>query len=140
VEDKRTLSEVVPLLVAALVCDVAVADPTTGKKNLIGIFHTVFAERFPTKRPMTLYMKVADARGYYEFEARYVQVESGRTLASAKGSIQAPDRLGSTDLYIPFPPLPIPAEGQYEFQVWANSRFLGSISLDARPRPRPERA
>lgn len=133
--DKPPLSEVVPVLVAALVCDVAVADPTTGKKSLIGIFGRVFVEKFPAKRPMTLYIKLTDAEGYYEFDARYVQSDSGNMLAGAKGKMQASDRLASTDLYIPFPPLPIPSEGRYEFQIWANGKFLGSASIDARPRP-----
>ena len=55
--------ETVPLLVAALICDVAVADPSTRKQNLIGIFDRVVASKFPTSRQMHLYIKLADAEG-----------------------------------------------------------------------------
>ncbi len=129
--ENQPLSEIAPLLVAALVCDVAVADPTTGKKNLIGIFDQVRVGEFPTKRPITLYFKIGDAEGRYEFEVRYVRAETDEVLAKAEGEVQARDRLSSTDLYISFPPIPIPATGRYEFQIWANSMFLGSTFIDA---------
>ena len=135
-QEKKTLSNVVPVLVATLVCDVAVADPSTGKKNLIGIFDRVFVGEFPTKRALSLYMKVTDADGDYEFEARWVQVNSGKVLAQAGGGLHSNNKLASIDLIIPFPPLPIPKEGRYEFQIWANSMFLGATFIDAITRPK----
>ena len=136
-QEKNSLSNVVPVLVAALVCDVAVADPSTGKKTLVGIFDRVNVSQFPTKRRMSLYIKVTDAEGYYEFEVRYVQVNSGQVLAEAKGEMHSNNRLISLDLHIEFPPLPIPEAGRYEFQAWANSMFLGSTFIDAMPRLQP---
>ena len=126
-----TPSRVVPLLVAALVCDSAVVDPTTGKKSLIGVFDTIHIGKFPTQRPISLYFKVADAEGYYKLEVRYIRVGTGEILAQAEGEMMATDRLTSTDLHHPFPPLPIPAEDRYEFQIWANSMYLGSTSVRA---------
>lgn len=133
---KKPLSNVVPVLVAALVCDVAVADPSTGKKNLIGIFDRIFVGEFPTTRRLSIYMKITDADGNYELEARYVQANSGTVLAQAGGNLQSNDKLASIDLIIPFPPLPIPKEGRYEFQIWANSMFLGATFIDAIQRSR----
>lgn len=129
--EKQSLSEVVPLLVAALVCDTATVDPSTGKKSLIGIFDIVHVLEFPTQRPVSLYFKVADAEGFYECEVRYVQSDTGEVLANAKGGLAVNNRLASSDLHLPFPPLPIPAMGRYEFQIWANSMFLGSTSVRA---------
>ena len=124
-------SEVVPLLVAALVCDVAVADPSTGKKSLIGIFDIVHVVQFPTQQPISLYFKVADAEGFYKFVVRYVQVCTSEVLVQVEGELRATDRLAASDLHLPFTPLPIPTEGRYEFQIWANSMFLGSTSIAA---------
>ena len=126
--------ETVPLLVAALICDVAVVDPSTRKQNLIGIFDRVVASKFPTERQMHLYIKLADAEGEYEIEAKYVHRESGSKLAEAKTKLEIKDRLLTTDFYIPFPPLQIPQQGRYEFQIWANSIFLGTAFLDAEER------
>ena len=124
-------SRVVPLLVAALICDVAVADPSTGKKNLIGIFDRVEVGAFPTQRAMSLYFKLADAEGSYDIAVKYIERKSNSEIAVAKTTLQVWDRLSSTDLYIPFPPLPIPRKGRYEFQIWANAVFLGTAFLDA---------
>ena len=105
---KRTLSQVVPVLVAALVCDVAIEDPSTGKKNLIGIFNRIHVTNFPTAREVFVYLKVTDAQGDYDTEVRYVQVNSGKLLAGANGELHATDRLASIDTAVRFPPLPIP--------------------------------
>jgi hypothetical protein len=139
-QGKKALSNVTPVLVAAIVCDVAVADPSTQKKNLIGIFDRVFVEKFPTKRPISLYIKVTDAEGYYQTEVRYIQVSPGKILAKAEGELNSKNRLASIDLIVPFPPLPIPEEGRYEFQIWANSIFLGSTFIDAVSRTKPKGA
>ena len=130
-QGKQILSQIVPVLAAALVCDVACTDPSTGKHTLIGIFHTLHVMRFPTQRPYSLYLKVSGAEGYYEMDVRFVHVASSKILAKAEGKMQSNSRVVAMDLYIPFPPLKIPSEGQYEFQVWANSVYLGSTCIDA---------
>ena len=135
-QEEKSLSEVIPVLVAVLVCDVAVADPSSGKKNLIGIFDRINVTQFPTQRAMSVYMKLADAEGLYKIECRYVQTSSGEVLAKGEGEVQIKDRLHSCDLVMPFPPLQIPSEGRYEFQIWSNQVFLGAAFLDAVPRPR----
>ncbi len=132
-QEERSLSKVIPVLVAVLVCDTAVADPTTGKKNLIGIFDRINVRTFPTQRPMSLYVKLTDAEGPYKVEVRYVQTNSGQELARAEGEAQFASRLGSLDFSIPLPPLPIPSEGRYEFQIWANNVYLGGTFIDAAP-------
>ena len=129
--DKQPLSNVVPLLVAALMCDAAVEDPSTGKKSLIGVFDLVYVKEFPTQRPISLYFKVVDAEGLYKFDVRYVQVNIGKVLAQAEGELTVNDRLASSALHLPFPPLPMPEVGWYEFQIWANSMFLGTTSMRA---------
>lgn len=136
-EESRSRSHVVPLLVAALVCDIAVADPSTGKKSLIGIFDRVHVGKFPTQHPVSLYFKLTDAEGYYEVDVRYVEASSGKVLADAKGELEVTDRLTSVDLYMSFPPLPIPGPGRYEFQIWANGMFLGTSYIDAIQRTHP---
>ena len=116
---------------AALMCDAAVEDPSTGKKSLIGVFDLVHVKEFPTRLPISLYFKIADAEGFYEFDVRYVQVNTGKILAQAEGELTANDRLTSSEMHLPFPPLLLPELGRYEFQIWANSMFLGATSMRA---------
>ena len=128
---QRKRSQVVPVLIAALICDVAVPDPSTQKQNLIGIFDRINVGGFPARRPFSLYVKLADAEGHYDVSFRFVRSDTGEQLAEATGNLDATDRLASTDLSINFPPLSIPDAGRYEFQVWANDMFLGSTFINA---------
>ena len=123
-------SQVVPVLVAVLVCDVACTDPSTGKHSLIGLFDRIHVSNFPAERPMSLYFKLTDAEGRYELDAKFVQVGSGKTLATAKSTFNVADRLVSAQFHVPFPPLKIPSPGRYEFQIWTNSVFLGATFMD----------
>lgn len=125
-------SEVIPLLVAALVCDVAVADPSTGKTNLIGVFDIITVVTFPTARPISLYLKLTDAEGFYRINIRYVRVSDGMVIAEAGGELKATNRLESIDAVITFPPLPIPEPGRYAFEILANSVYLGSSIINAK--------
>ena len=134
---ERLPSKITPFLIAALICDVAVADPSTGKKNLIGIFDRIHVGKFPAQRAMSLYLKMTDAEGYYPIEIDYVFVNTGRVLGQVKGEMEARDRTISTDIYLPLPPLPIPEEGRYEFRVKASGMFLGNAFIDAVQRPLP---
>ena len=107
-----------------------ITEPHTKKKSLIGIFDRLSTSAFPTKRAVTLYLKIADAQGRYELDIRFVHLNSGNVLAKAEGKLEQSDRLASAELLIPFPPLQIGESGRYEFQVWANSTFLGSTTID----------
>ncbi|MGI2336351.1 MAG: DUF6941 family protein [Dehalogenimonas sp.] len=120
-----------PMLIAALVCDVAVKDPTSGKISLIGIFDRVHVKEFPAKRPVSLYAKLTEAEGEYEFQARYVYSNTGEKLAEAKGKFTAKEKLATVELNLQFPPLPITGEGRYDFQIWVNGAFLGQTFIDA---------
>ncbi len=134
--EERPLSQLVPVLVAILVCDVAVRDPATGKHSLIGIFDRIWAQKFPTRRTLFLYIKLADAQGRYNLEARFLRSQTGEELVRAKGEAEISDRLIAADFSIQLPPVEFPAEGRYEFQVWANEVFLGRSFIDAVLQPR----
>lgn len=130
-QEEKKLSNVIPVLIAALVCDVATTDPSTRKKSLIGIFDRITVGKFPTTRPVSVYTKMTDAEGEYKLEMRYIQTDTGKQLAGADGELRSKDRLASIDMVIHFPPLPFPKPGRYEFQIWANNIFLGSTFIDA---------
>ncbi len=94
-DEERPLSTVIPHLVAAIVCDVAVADPTTNKKSLNGVFDRLSVGKFPAKRPVSLYFKITDAEGNYDLDIRHVQSDTGKILAKvqAQGGLKVKDRL-----------------------------------------------
>ena len=131
---KPSPSPVVPVLVAVLACDVACTDPATGKHTLVGIFDKVHVGKFPTSRPFSVYVKLTDAEGDYDFDFRFVQIGSGKTIMGAKGHFRVSDRVGSSSFIVQFPGARIPDPGRYEIQVWTNSVFLGATFIDAAAR------
>ncbi|MCZ6793096.1 MAG: hypothetical protein O7J95_05715, partial [Planctomycetota bacterium] len=98
--EQESPSQIVPVLVAALVCDVAVPDPVTGKKNLIGIFDRIAIRNFPITRPVSLYMKLSDAEGLYNMEVRYVELKTDEVLGTATGTFTLENRLNSFDFFL----------------------------------------
>jgi hypothetical protein len=124
-------SRVVPVMIAALVCDTAATDPTTGKKTLIGIFDRLWASNFPTGRPATLYWKITDAEGDYTVEARFVQLKKNELIAKGGGKVSVPDRMSAFDYYLFLPMLIFPEPGRYEVQVLMNDAYLGGVIIDA---------
>lgn len=134
-EGELTPSKVVPVLVAALVCDVAVADPASGKKNLIGIFDRLWVGWFPTARPMFLYWKITDAEGLYRIVIRVVHANKNREVGRAQAEVQVLDRLLAQDFLLQLPPVPFEEAGRYEFQILMNDAYLGSAVVDAQLTP-----
>lgn len=125
------LSKIIPVLTGPVICDVAARDPSTGKWSLLGVFSSVWAMKFPTKRPMTVYFKLSDAEGRYEIKINFVNADDGVQIATASVEARIDDRLESPDIAVPFASLDFAKVGRYEFQVWVNASFLGSVSIDA---------
>ena len=128
--EKAPLSNAVPLLMAALICDNAVTDPGTGKKSLLGVYSEVHIAQLPATIHASLYFKLTEAEGRYEAQIRYIQVATGETIAVIDGELIAENRLMSGDFVIESLPLPIPTQGRYELQIWMNLMFIGSMFFD----------
>ncbi len=86
-DEGQVLSQVMPFLLAGLICDVGVVDPNSGKKSLIGIYDRIIAQSFPTQRVVSVYIRVTDAEGNYVFQLEFVHIASGRILATAESPI-----------------------------------------------------
>lgn len=125
----------VPVLVAALLCDSAVADPTTGKKNLIGIFDKIWAGSFPTGRPLSFYGKMTDAEGSYSLKVQIVHADKNKRIGKVSGEVGVANRLDAFDFVISFPPVLFEDPGRYEFQVFMNDVYVGRAVLDAQLGP-----
>jgi hypothetical protein len=131
--EPRASSNVVPILVAALVADVVATDPATNKKTIVGVWDALHSQVFPTARPFFLYVKLADAQGHYRVRFQFLRLEGDQAIAEAVAEFDVADRLLSADFAVPFPPLPFPEPGRYEFRIFANDVFIGSTFIDARP-------
>ena len=132
-------SQVVPFMGAALVCDAIAVDSNSGKKSLIGIFDQINALEFPTQRFVTLYFRISDAQGRYQMNVKFVSLRDGKVLSETTQEIFLEDRLMQNELVWVIPPLEVPTPGKYEFQLWANSAFVGSALITAEVIPQQTR-
>ena len=129
--EEQPLSQVMPVLLAGLICEVGAVDPNSGKKSLIGIFDRLTASNFPIRIAMSLYLKFTDAEGDYRFQIEFAHTESGETAPPMESDrVHIPDRIQSYDFLVPIPAVEFPRPGRYEFRIKCNQAFLGFITLD----------
>ena len=121
-----------PVIKAFLVCDKVIQDAQSGKKSLIGIFHEIRANRFPTLHPeLYIYANMTDAHGHYDFEIRFVNVSSGGQVmgTSQPSPIDIPGPLKTTELSAFLRRLELPSPGMYEFQLIANGQLAATKAI-----------
>ena len=75
---------------AMLVCDYVITERGTNKKSLIGVFENIGAGTFPcTHFAMSIYIKLTDAQGAYQFRLELVQRLGRRVTGNHQYSRQA---------------------------------------------------
>lgn len=127
--EQESRSQVVPVLTAALVCDVAATDPANGKVSVLGIYDRVISPRFPVARPFCVYVRLSDADGLYELKIELVESLTNSVLTSAVATLNAPGRSRAFDFYVTLGPVEFREPGHYTFQVSANDIYLGSAPI-----------
>ena len=133
-KDNKTL----PFLVAFLLCDMVIREEGTGKDTLVGIFDRVVSKQFPIDQNMTVYFRLANVIGHYEFRIDYVQVRTDKILFQARFERDFPEIFSEYSFRLRPPMVPIPEPGQYEFRLWANGHYVGRRTFIAEKIPKEE--
>ena len=120
----------------------AVVPGSMGKKNIIGTFHSVFAQKFPCIHPsLSLAIRVegdASEIGKHHIELGFVDADYNaiREPISTQFDLQK-EKLpiegvpAAKEVAITIQNLSLPQAGWYEFVVKVDGRHLGSIPLYA---------
>jgi len=123
---------VVPSVVAMLVCDHVITEVGTNKKSLIGVFENFFSTQFPAVLArISVYVKLADAFGKYQFKLRLVRLKDESLVAEIGIDAEVKDSSHYSELALNMGNLPLPAPGKYEFQLYANDVYLHRITMQA---------
>ena len=121
----------IPVVLAMLICDMAIVEQGTNKKTLVGIFDNLIAQEFPVIQRMAIYVKLTDAQGAYTFRLELVDIEKNSISGKAEsGLIEIQERLQPSDFALPLT-MTIAAPGLYEFRLYANDTYISSISFSA---------
>ncbi|HUI51256.1 MAG TPA: hypothetical protein VLX60_05695 [Terriglobales bacterium] len=112
-------------------CDQLIVDAQSQKKSLIGVFDKFHSPVFPALLSCSIYVKLTDAEGSYNFKIRIVSLkdESLLTELGMQGTVQT--RSEPVEVAAHLMGIPIPEPGKYEIQVYADDVYLGRVTLIA---------
>jgi hypothetical protein len=100
----------------ALLCDYALVD-AGGKLSMIGVFENLFAQNFPAMHPILFHVAqwAGPPNGSIAAELR-IWGPSKELIGSAQQQVQL-SPVGRAGALIQLSPLPLPAAGEYVFEV-----------------------
>jgi hypothetical protein len=125
-------NELIPNVLAMLVCDQVIHEQGTNKRSLIGIFDNINAPAYPVQLRLAVYAKIADAEGPYVFLLRLVNLKDETLLSSIEMKANIASRSESAELAVNMIGIVFAEPGKYEFQLWADGTYLHRITLNAK--------
>lgn len=121
-----------PILQALVLADQVYVDARSGKKIVAGTFNRLWGRSFPTSfgRPTHAFICLTDVRGTLNLTLRYKGLANNNTLLELQGlKVESSDPLSSVEMIVEVPPLPMPAEGIYAFELYSGESLLGSLRV-----------
>ena len=99
--------------------------------TIVDVLDEIPSDAFPLTIPsVSVYARLTDAVGFYEFSLDVVRREDlGTVLRAELGEGDAPDPLEDVEVVAHGLQLWLPTAGFYDVRLWANGRFLHSVSL-----------
>lgn len=114
-----------PTPIALVLCDNVYRD-RHGKQALVGLFHEIYAQRFPAIHPrMCAYVSITSIRPNTNCSLDIVHAETDATVMELSGP--APKDIGPNevwDVVFEFPPVTFPEAGQYYVRFLGNNQVL----------------
>src|SRR5690606_21642386 len=128
---------------ALVIADRVYVDESTQKKVIAGTFDTMWSPAFPAVFGQVSYAYVClvDCWGPTEIELRYVDRsdEDQKSLLDAKVTVNLQNKNQSVEMIVQLPPLPMPHEGEYAFELVFEGSAIGSKRMYARQTASPKR-
>jgi hypothetical protein len=119
-----------PELKAILLCDQVVADHTTKKLTIVGLFTHVKMPSFPDSHgPVCIFIRLANGDGSCELRLRLTHVPTGNQLGEAVVPALLTNHRQVADFAITLPMVTIDAPGEHEFRVEVDHEFVGSTTF-----------
>ncbi len=123
----------VPSVLAILLADYVITEGGSQKKTVVGIIDGLWGVSAPIHHRVAFFARLTDMEGIYKFTIRVVRMTPDSEELVAGGELpeaSITDRLGIVDIALNLPPTRFPEFGKYEFQLFANSVFLGRAVLN----------
>ncbi len=128
-----------PILQALVLADHVHIDRGTLKSYVLGTFNELRSSEFPSTMDHATFafISLTDVRGEVTILLRYVDLSDNKVLMESKGvTITGRDPLVTIEFAVQIPPFPMPHEGTYAFEVYANDEMIGAKRLHATKKER----
>lgn len=131
---RRDHPEKTPLLKAFVLADHVYTDALTAKRVVAGTFNTVSVKSFPgVHKKADAFILITECSGKTLIQLRFVRLRDNQLLMeSGEIQIESDDELAVLDLAIAIPAIPLPEEGGYCFECYANGSLIGNVRLTAK--------
>jgi len=115
-----------PYALALVVCDAIWADPSTGKRTILGCFSTITAVEFPALHPvMCIYAVITDGHGKVPVALRLIDVDEDRQpVFELRGELQFPDPRIVLEIDFVAQSVVFPEPGEYRLQLMSGPHLL----------------
>lgn len=128
-----------PVLQALVLADHVYVDVYSGKKVIAGTFSALFSDRFPCVlgRPTHAYISMTEAEvGLVALELRYVDLSNDQVLMKTDIEVKSQGPLSTVDFISEVPPIPMPHDGAYAFELLWNNELVGSLRVTVNKVPK----
>jgi hypothetical protein len=132
-----------PTCLAVVLCDNILQDQETKKYYLMGTTTVMFARAFPARHQMLcIYVALTGIHRKTTITVKQVRIDpetaDDTEILIIEGTVDAPDPLAVAELTLKLRHVVFPQQGEYRFQIWSGSTFLGERKLAVRPTPAPK--
>ncbi len=123
-----------PVLLSVIICDLVIIDRITDKPSIIGAFETISAPNYPARHPqLALFCQLTNGHGKAKITMRLVDVqEEDKTLFEGAVEQKFRDVREVASLTFDIGGMVFPHPGEYGFQIYAGTEFLGERRIICR--------
>lgn len=123
-----------PILLSVVICDQVINDAITKRNSLIGIIETISAPSYPARHArLCFFCELTNGRGSVEITVKLVDVDKeDEMMLEQKAPITFEHVHQVQSIIFDLNGIIFPHQGEYRFQVFAGTEFLGERRIICR--------
>ena len=123
-----------PVLLSVIICDLVIIDRISDKPSIIGAFETISAPKYPARHPrLVFFCQLTNGHGKTRITVKLVDVQQeDKTLFEGTIEQKFRDVREVANLTFDIGGMVFPHPGEYRFQIYAGTEFLGERRIVCR--------
>ena len=123
-----------PVLLSVIICDLVIIDRITDKPSIIGAFETISAPKYPARHPrLVFFCQLTNGHDKARITVKLVDVQQeDKTLFEGTIEQKFRDVREVANLTFDIGGMVFPHPGEYRFQIYAGTEFLGERRIVCR--------